>query len=547
MSETAPTSQMPDQPATQDELVRAVAAFIDQRRLLSAGQAVLVAVSGGCDSVALLEILCQLAGQPERAWGLSVAHLNHRLRPDADADADFVRDLAGRHGLPCVVEAVDVAAIAAARAMSTETAARAARYEFLAQAAGRLGATAVATGHHADDNVETILQRIIRGTHLRGLRGIPAQRGLAQAPGVRLIRPLLAVRREQIEQFCIRRGLAWRMDSTNADTEHRRNFIRHELLPLMRDRMNPRVDDALLRLAGAAGDTEDHLAEMGRALLDRARRAGKDPDRLALDAARLAEAPTVQRCYALRAALECLRAPMGGLSAGQLAELAALPAQPPPAAITLPGNILARREGDELLLEPAAGPHQGPQGPAETPSWHIRLPTGPGAAEPMAGGTFRGEDVGGTFRAEAVTLPDGRIVRCEELPLDPAAFAAHRANPRPGTEWLDADYIRGPLTIRPRRPGDAFIPLGAPTKALGAPERPASSPQGRPAGTGRQTVSDFLTNAKCPAARRREVFIVADEQGIIYVAPLRIADHTRIRDTTRRVLRIVVKYADEGG
>ena len=124
MSETAPTSQMPDQPATQDELVRAVAAFIDQRRLLSAGQAVLVAVSGGCDSVALLEILCQLAGQPERAWGLSVAHLNHRLRPDADADADFVRDLAGRHGLPCVVEAVDVAAIAAARAMSTETAAR---------------------------------------------------------------------------------------------------------------------------------------------------------------------------------------------------------------------------------------------------------------------------------------------------------------------------------------------------------------------------------------------------------------------------------------
>jgi tRNA(Ile)-lysidine synthase len=112
------------------------------------------------------------------------------------------------------------------------------------------------------------------------------------------------------------------------------------------------------------------------------------------------------------------------------------------------------------------------------------------------------------------------------MPFDPAVYAAHRANPRPGMEWLDADYIRGPLTIRPRRPGDALVPLGAP---------------------GRQTVSDFLTNAKCPAASRREVFIVADEQGIIYVAPLRIADHTRIRETTRRVLRIVVKYADEGG
>ena len=502
MNESAPTSQPPDRTRTPDELVRAVAAFIDQRRLLSAGQAVLVAVSGGCDSVALLEILRLLAAEPRRAWNLSVAHLNHRLRPDADADADFVRDLSNRHGLPCVVEAIDVAAIAAGRSMSVETAARTVRYEFLAQAAVRLGATAVATGHHADDNVETILQRIVRGTHLRGLRGIPAARPLAQAPGVRLVRPLLAVRREQIERFCICRGLTWRTDSTNADTVHRRNFIRHQLLPLMRDRMNPMVDDALLRLAGAAGAAEDHLVEMGQALLDHARRSSNDPSRLVLDAARLAGAPAVRRCYALRAALEGLGAPMGELSAGQLADLAALPAAPPPAAITLPGNILARREAEELLLEPAAGP-------AETPGWHIRLPAGPCAA---------GEAVG-TFRGQAVTLPDGRILRCEELPLDAAAFAAHRANPRPGTEWLDADCVRGPLMIRPRRPGDAFVPLGAP---------------------GRQTVSDFLTNTRLSAARRGEVFVVADEEGIIYLAPLRIADHTRIRETTRRVLRITV-------
>lgn len=514
MNETAATSQPPDRPATPEELVRAVAAFIDRRGLLSAGQAVLVAVSGGCDSVALLEVLRQLSAEPERRWGLSVAHLNHRLRPDAGADAEFVRDLADRHGLPCVVEAVDIAAIAAARAMSTETAARAVRYEFLARAAGRLGAAAVATGHHADDNAETILQRIVRGTHLRGLRGIPAARGLAGAPGVRLIRPLLALRREQIERFCVSRGLAWRTDSTNADTAHRRNFIRHELLPLIRGRMNPRVDDALLRLADAAGDAEDHLAETGRALLGRTRRAGNVPDRLALDAPRLAEAPAVQRCYALRAALENLGAPMGELSAGQLADLAALPAEPPPAAVTLPGNIIARREGGDLLLEVASDAEA-----ARTPDWHIQLPEG-GAADGAAV-----DGAGGTFRGQAVTLPDGRIVRFEELPPDPAAFAAHRANPRSGTQWLDADRVRGPLTIRPRRPGDAFVPLGAP---------------------GRQTVSDFLTNAKLPAARRREVFIVADGQGIIYVAPLRTADHTRIRQTTRRVLRIEVLPAGEG-
>jgi len=443
--------------------------------------------------VALLAVLRRLADRRDRRWELSVAHLNHRLRRGADADAAFVRDLARRWELPCVVEAIDVAA-AAEGAMSVEAAARKVRYEFLAKTARRLGATAVATGHHADDNVETILQRIIRGTHLRGLRGIPAERTMDKAGGIRLVRPLLAVRREQIEQFCLRHGFAWRTDPTNADTAHRRNFIRHELLPLMRDRINPRVDDALLRLAGAVGDTEDHLAEAGRQLLARTRRGGKDPDRLVLDAARLAEAPTVRRCYALRAALEDLDAPLGNLSAGQLADLAALPAEPPPAAITLPGNILARREADELILQPAPGA-------VETPSWHIRLP------------------VGG-----AVALPDGRSVRCEETPFDPAAFAEHRARPRGGEEWLDADYVRGSLTLRPRRDGDTFVPLGGP---------------------GRQTVSNFLTNSKLSIARRRKIFVVADEQGVIYVAPLRTADHTRIRESTRRVLRIEVTPASE--
>lgn len=496
MNEPDPTTKPPQQTQTPDDFVREIEAFVDRRQLILTGQTIVVAVSGGCDSVALLAVLHQLAAHPDRRWELSVAHLNHRLRADADADAAFVRDLAERWHLPFIVEDIEVAAAAAEWAMSIETAARAVRYEFLARTTSRLGAAAVATGHHADDNVETILQRIVRGTHLRGLRGIPAERSLAGAPGIRIIRPLLGVRREQIEQFCLGRGLAWRTDSTNADTVYRRNFIRHELLPLMRDRMNPRVDDALLRLAGAVGDAEDHLAEMGRQLLDLARGACKDPDRLVLDAARLAEAPTVQRCYALRAALETLEAPLGDLSAGQLADLAALPAEPPPSAITLPGNILARREADELILQPAPGP-------VETPSWHIRLSAG-----------------------IAVPLPDGRAVRCEEIPFDKAGFAEHCAKTPGCVQWLDADYVRGAMTLRPRRDGDAFVPLGAP---------------------GRQTVSNFLTNSKISIARRREVFVVADEQGVIYVAPLRTADHTRIRGSTRRVLRIEVLPAREQG
>ena len=496
MDEPANQLDRPGDPDAPDRFVRDIAEFIDARGLLERGQAVLVAVSGGCDSVAMLEVLCRLAAEPGRQWDLSVAHLNHRLRPDADADADFVRELARRRNLPCVVEAEDVAASAAERSVSIETAARDLRYAFLAKTAVRLGATVVAVGHHADDQVETVLLRIARGTHLQGLRGIPARRDLAEAAGVSLVRPLLGMRRERIEQFCLRVGLDWRTDQTNADTTYRRNFIRHELLPMLRDRINPKVDDALLRLADAADETEDHLAEVGRDLLDRARRVGPgragagDQSRLTLDAETLADAPAIHRCYALRAALEYLAAPMGDVTAGHLADLAALPAQSPPAAVTLPGNILARREADELLLEVEPGP-------VEMPSWHIPLP-----------------------RSGETHLPDGRTVRCEEFAFDQAAFDAHRADPQPGTEWLDADYVHGPLTIRPRRPGDVFVPLGAP---------------------GRQTVSDFLTNSKLPRARRDVVFVIADGQGVIYVAPLRIADHTRVRPTTERVLKITVQ------
>lgn len=475
------------------QFLPAVAAFIDARDLIAAGESVLVAVSGGCDSVALLDVLRRLAAEPGRRWKLACAHLNHKLRDDADADARFVRELADRLELPCIIEEADVPAIAAERSESVETAARAVRYEFFARAAGSVGATAVATGHHADDNVETILDRIVRGTHLRGLGGIPAERELAGERGIRIVRPLLAVRREQIEQFCLRHDLAWRDDPTNADTAYRRNFIRHELLPLLRDRINPRVDDALLRLAGAAGDSEEHLAAAGRELLAAARRRGPkrpdDPDPLVLDAAELADAPTLQRCYALRAAMEATGMPMGDMTAGQLADLAALPAQAPPAAMTLPGNFLARREFDELVIGKA-------RGPVETPNWHLRL-----------------------ARDGEVTLPDGRCVRCEETAFDAAELARHREAPTAGAEWLDAEYVRGSLMLRPRRPGDAFVPLGAP---------------------GRQTVSDFLTNSKLPLARRAETFVVADEAGVVYLAPLRIADHVRVREGTRRVLRITV-------
>ena len=181
---------MGTEPRQNNCLTESVARFIDARRLIEPAGGVVVAVSGGCDSVALLAVLRELADRPGCKWQLTVAHLNHGLRKEADADAEFVAELADKWHMACVVERVDVAAEARRTGRGIEEAGRSLRYDFLSATAAKLAAACVAVGHHADDNVETVLSRILRGTHLRGLAGMPAIRKL-QGCDIMLIRPLL--------------------------------------------------------------------------------------------------------------------------------------------------------------------------------------------------------------------------------------------------------------------------------------------------------------------------------------------------------------------
>ena len=216
---------------------------LDRLRGAAPGPGV-VAVSGGADSVALL---CALAAAPPPG-GLVVAHLNHRLRgADADADAAFVGGLLP--DLPHRIETVDVQAAAAGD--NLEATARRVRYDFLAEVARSTGAGWVATGHTADDQAETVLHRLIRGTGLRGLRGIAASRELA--PGIRLVRPLLTVSRQAVIEYLRAVGQPWREDETNQDPAFTRNRIRHELLPVLRT-FNPAIADTLGRIATQADE-----------------------------------------------------------------------------------------------------------------------------------------------------------------------------------------------------------------------------------------------------------------------------------------------------
>lgn len=228
-----------------------VQATIAAHGMIAPGERVLVAVSGGPDSVALLDVLVDLGHAVE------VAHLDHRARGVAGAaDAEFVGTLAGALGVPYHRGAHPVAEEAAQLGKSFEEHARDARYAFLTRTAAARGCAVIATGHHLGDVAETVLLRLARGASPGGLGGIPPVR---MVDGVRVARPLIDCARAWILAWLEEGGLAYREDETNADTRHLRNRIRHDLLPRLRAEYNPKIDAALLRLAEAARVENDYL------------------------------------------------------------------------------------------------------------------------------------------------------------------------------------------------------------------------------------------------------------------------------------------------
>jgi tRNA(Ile)-lysidine synthetase-like protein len=211
------------------------------------GAALVLGFSGGADSTCLADALHAL-GAP-----LTLAHLNHRLRgADADADAEHAHAFAAARGLPCVIESIDVRAEAARRNQSVELAARELRYAFLASVAEARSGARVVTGHHADDQAETVLLRIVRGTGIEGLRAIQRVAAVPGAPHLSVLRPLLRLTRDEIERYCADLSLPVRHDASNMLVDAARNRVRQEILPAL-EHLNPGVRRVLARLADTAG------------------------------------------------------------------------------------------------------------------------------------------------------------------------------------------------------------------------------------------------------------------------------------------------------
>jgi tRNA(Ile)-lysidine synthase len=345
------------------ELLDHVARFL--ATLPAASGPGVVAVSGGPDSVALLRALLVVRGDAP----VVVAHLNHQLRgPDSDADEAFVSALHARlvaegASLTLRSERIDVAARARREGDNLENLARRVRYGWLAAVARSAGADWVATGHTADDQAETVLHRLLRGTGLKGLAGISTRRELTS--GVAVVRPLLRVLRSEVLAYLQSIGQDFCLDASNADLRFTRNRIRHELLPNLARHYNPAVAAVLCRLAEQAAEVQGREEAATAALLAAAElpRAGS---MLVLDPARLGAAPRNWIREAFRLLWQREGWPLGGASFETWERAAAVALGEIPA-VDLPGSVRVRRKGRVVQVAPAGRAGDDRKGPEQQP------------------------------------------------------------------------------------------------------------------------------------------------------------------------------------
>jgi tRNA(Ile)-lysidine synthase len=436
-----------------------------------------MAVSGGSDSVGLLRVLHALG--PELGLALSVAHLDHGVRGEASrADAAFVEALAGELGLPC-----DLGQWQPTRTGHFEADARRARYAWLCETAGTRGASVVAVGHTLDDQAETILHRIVRGTGLRGLSGIPARRVLSWDPPVALVRPLLSVSRQLIRERLEALGQPYREDASNADLARTRARIRHDLLPRLAREYNPRVAEALVRLGNLAADSGramDHrLREMAHSVT-----WSTNHQQVELRRDWLLEFPVFLRAEVLRKVWREAGWPEAGMSARRWRRLAIL-------ARSQRIDRLAIGAGVELTSTGASGCPAN-QFVLRRISTTASLEQEPDLSQDLA-----------LEMSGAVAWGEGTI----RTVLDPGA---------PRDETVDLDRIVSPLSVRAAVPGDRFQPLG-----MGGKSTP---------------LNDFFRGRGIPKKVRAQIPLLCDRLGIVWVVGHRISDRVKVTEATRRTL-----------
>lgn len=459
-------------------MLKKIEAYIRANQMIERGDRVIAAVSGGADSVCLLHILVSL--RDVLGCQLQAVHVHHGLRgAEADRDAEYVRELSDMWEVPCLVVYEDAAGYARLHGMSVEEAGRELRYQIFEKEAQRTGASRIAVAHHQDDQAETILHNLFRGSGLKGLGGMAPVRG-------KIIRPLLAVSRTEISEYLEQRGISGCVDSTNASMDYTRNRMRHKVIPMICQEINPAAVEHIAAAGELLSQAEQYFHQEARRLWKENRRQGEGPERQGIEAQVLAGLPRILRGYVVMEMLGEMTGSRKDIAAVHVAGILDLAEKGTGRMLNLPYGLRARKEYGMVWLETA------------------------------------GEDKEGRTEEDLFSCP---LFVTEQVSADILRKKYKEIPEKKYTKWFDYDKIKGTLSVRTRRPGDYF-----------------TLKDGK-----RKTVKAFMIDEKIPREERSRIPLVAEGQHVLWIVGWRISEFYKITDDTEQILQVRMDGGEEHG
>lgn len=459
-------------------MLKKVRDYMREHEMTAPGDAVIVALSGGADSVCLLTVLKQLA-TPE--FLLRAVHVHHGIRgAEADRDEAFAQKLCESLSVPLCVAYCHVPAYAAEQGLSEEEAGRILRYQVLEKEARKWeqelpagSRVKIALAHHRDDNAETILHHLLRGSGLTGLAGIRPVQG-------RRIRPLLCVGREEIRAYLEAGHISWCEDSTNQSSDYTRNRIRSQVLPLLKTAVNEQAEEHILQAGQIIGQADAYLRQQAEEIWQEAV-CGREEDLVAIPLTAFARQPEILKTYLIRHMLDQLHPGWKDIGSRHFTAIAELAGKPVGSRLDLPGGLMARTGYETLEI-------------VRKTEREVSVKTESGA--------------------------DGEIHGRQTVPeLHMTVFSRQKDQEIPKnqyTKWFDYDKIKGTLSVRTRRTGDYLI---------------------LPSG-GSKTIARYMIDEKIPKEKREQILLLAEGSHVLWVVGFRISEYYKIEEHTENILQV---------
>ena len=444
--------------------------FIDENHLIEKGDKVLVALSGGADSVFLLHLLMKF----NRRFGIELAafHLNHKLRGrEASEDEKFCAEFCSKNRIGLVRVSRDVKTYAKKMKVSVEEAGREIRYNELIKAAEKTGSAKIATAHNSSDNVETVILNLIKGTGVKGLAGIPISRNS-------IIRPILCLSADEIRKYLKANKIPFRVDQSNVHSDHERNFLRNEIIPKLKKRLNPRLEEKISNTSKIISElnlfAEKHIEKIGKAVIK------SDGKELRIDSQKISKIDKGILGILLKSVIENkFNVELSSENIFSLADLLVLQTG---RSVNLKESIVATRERSELVIRKSFVSGN------EKSTYKIK--------------------VGQKLKV------DGKVISIGEVKRKMFKFSSDKS-----IEYISGEGLRNIFEIRKWKVGDKFQPIGM---------------------KGTKKISDFLSDEKISSINKKEYLVLTNDAKIVWVIGLRIDERFKVTSNTKKILELTV-------